>query len=176
MYKPEETTGKKRNVGAEAPSARVFKTNTQEFIIGMMAQNVQLLVSHFSLHNKSSKQIINDFEAHFKENTKLNLIVVVNNSFEEIEDFKQKNTIEKTIITQDKNGDFAKRFGVGLYGDYYKENLANGVFLIDKEAQLKYVNYFFDIENSQLEEIFKTTQETIDFKPKGHAHENWMGA
>lgn len=175
MYKLEETTGKQRKVGAEAPSARVFTAETSELIIGMMAENVQLLVPVYSLNDEDSKKIVTTIETNFKDTKKLNYVVVVKNSFDEIEKFKQENSIEKAIIAQDKNGDFAKRFGVGLDGESYSQNLANGIFIIDKEAELKAVEYFVNIDDAKLNELCALTTETVNFKQKGHTHENWMG-
>jgi thiol peroxidase len=176
MYKLDETTGKQRKIGGEAPSSRVFKSLNAEIIIGMMAENVQLLVSVYSLNNEDSKIIVTTLEDKFKDVKKLNLVLVVNNSFEDIESFKTSNNITKTIITQDKNGDFAKRFGVGLEGDEYNENIANGIFIIDKEAELKGVEYFLTVDENKLNEIYDLTMETVNFKQTGHTHENWMGA
>ena len=62
MYTQESITGKQRKVGGEAPSSRVFTSETDEIIIGMMAANVQLLVSAFSLKDEKSKSIINTTE------------------------------------------------------------------------------------------------------------------
>jgi len=175
MYKLEETTGKQRKLGGEAPSSRVFKSTNDEFIIGMMAENVQLLVSVYSLNEDASKDIVIALENKFKETKKLNFVVVVNNSFDDIESFKTTNNITKAVITQDKNGDFAKRFGVGLEGVEYAEKIANSIFVIDKEAELKYVEYFLSLDENKLNEIYDITMENVNFKQKGHSHENWMG-
>lgn len=175
MYKLEELTGKQRKVGAEAPSARVFAAQNDEMIIGMMAVNVQLLVSVFSLKDENSKMLINTLEEKFKTTKKLNLIVVVKNSFEDITTFQGINNITKIEIVQDSNGDFAKRFGVGLESKNFKENLGNAVFVVDKEAELKYANYPLTFEANQIDKIYDITMETVNFKQKGHSHENWMG-
>jgi len=175
MYTQASITGKQRKVGGEAPSSRVFTSENDEVIIGMMAANVQLLVSVFSLKDEKSKSIVNTLETYFKDTKKLNFVLVVNNTFEEIENFKKENNITKAVIAQDKNGDFAKRFGVGLEGDNYSENLANGIFIIDKEAELKGVSYFTQLEKSELDEICELTMESVNYKEKGHSHENWMG-
>ena len=175
MYKIEEVTGKTRKTGGEAPSARVFKSESDELIIGMMAENVKFLTSIYSLTDQASKDIIIALENKFAEVKKLNFIIVVNNSFEEIEEFKACNNITKATITQDKNGDFAKRFGVGLEGENFSQNIANGIFVIDKEAELKAVEYFMVLDYNKLNELYDITMETVNFKPKGHTHENWMG-
>ena len=175
MYTQESITGKQRKVGGEAPSSRVFTSLNDEIIIGMMATNVQLLVSVFSLQDEKSKAIVKTLESYFKDTKKLNFVVVVNNSFEEIENFKKENEITKAVITQDKNGDFAKRFGVGLEGDNFSENLANGTFIIDKEAELKGVSYFTGLNENELTTICELTMESVNYKEKGHSHENWMG-
>jgi thiol peroxidase len=175
MYKLEELTGKQRKVGGEAPSARVFAAQNDEMIIGMMAVNVQLLVSVFSLKDENSKIFINTLEEKFKTTKKLNLIILVKNSFEDITTFQETNNITKTEIAQDTNGDFAKRFGVDLESENYQENLGNAAFVIDKEAELKYVSYPLTFEANQIDEIYNITIQTVNFKEKGHSHENWMG-
>jgi len=140
-YTNENIQGKRRVNGGEAPSARVYLDRSNQHIIGMMAVNVQLIVSLYSIEEENCKEIIVDLEEYFKDEKKLNLIFVVKNSFEVIEAFKIKNNIVRSIIVQDSKDDFGKKFGVMLNQDEFKEHMANGVFIIDKEAQIKYRNH-----------------------------------
>ncbi|MEA3497732.1 MAG: redoxin domain-containing protein [Campylobacterota bacterium] len=174
-YTEADISGKKRFKGGEAPSAKVYSYDDQEMIIGMIAVNVQLLVSLYSLDEQNCKDIINKFEMNFKDESKLNINVVVKNSFEDIKNFNLENKIVKIEILQDTKSSFSQKFGVLLKDDKYVNNMANGLFLIDKEGEIKYAEYFDSLDESQLDKLISIVKDVINFKPKGHVHENWMG-
>ena len=57
-----------------------------------------------------------------------------------------------------------------------EELLAKSIFIIDKEGVIKYKQIPSNIETSfDLEEFKEKLSETVNFKQKGHSHENWMG-
>lgn len=174
-YNCDELLGKQRKKGGEAPSARVYKSESEDMIIGMMAVNTQLLLSLYSLEDEDCVKIIQQFEEVFKDEKRLNPIVVVKDDFETIEQFKKDNNIERFLITRDSKGDFSKRFGVGLDDSKYPNKMASALFIIDKEAELKFVNYFNCVEKFELMKSIEIINEVINFKQKGHTHENWMG-
>jgi thiol peroxidase len=56
------------------------------------------------------------------------------------------------------------------------ELIAKSIFIIDKEGLIKYKEIPSNIETSFDLEKFKTMLlEVVNFKQKGHTHENWMG-
>lgn len=169
-YTDDMRSGKQRKAGSEAPSIKVFTNTGETCIIGMIAQNVQLLVSVYTLEEQ--KDLLSKLEESFCEQKKLNLYVVTKESFNSIESFLNDNSFEKINILQDNSGDFGKKLGVTLDSIH----LANGAFVIDKEGKFTYVSYFTNTNDEKIEEIIEKTNETINFKPKGHAHENWMSA
>lgn len=172
-YTPSDVSGKQRIVKSEAPSVKVFVTDNTPSIIGMMAENVQLLVSIYTLEESQDFLVFLD---NALEDEKLNFYVISKESFETIENFTCKNQFKKIQIAQDSKGDFAKKFGVGLEAEGFENNLAYGAFVIDKEGEFKYVSYFLKPSEKESSILVEKTKESINFKLKGHVHENWMGA
>ena len=53
---------------------------------------------------------------------------------------------------------------------------SNSIFVIDKEGVIKYKEIPADLEDDfKIEDFSILLNETVNFKPKGHTHENWMG-
>jgi thiol peroxidase len=159
---------KRRIVGNEAPSIKIFTDTTTNIIAGMIAINVQLLMSTKDITDEAFIAMLTNLISSYDDNPKVNIVIIVNSSFDEIDNSKNNFECNNIVIAQDTNGDFAKKYGNSDSGD-----LLNTMFIVDKEGMLVYACY--DIyEESAFENGIKILTETINFKPKGHTHENWM--
>jgi thiol peroxidase len=79
--------------------------------------------------------------------------------------------VDDGFATIDFEG-FCSKFGVLIDSSI----CAKSAFIIDKEGEIVYIQIPEDIDNEfELEELDAQIQAAIDFKRKGHTHENWMG-
>ena len=54
--------------------------------------------------------------------------------------------------------------------------IANSIFIIDKEGLIKYKEIPSDLDDDfNIEQFDLSLNEVVNFKAKGHSHENWMG-
>lgn len=174
MYQLSKLQGKKRTIKGEAPSARVFLSNSEETIIGMIAINVQLIISVYSLQETQINELLLFMDKELSAYKKLHFYIITKESFEEIASFQKK--LSKAIVLQDTLNDFGKKFGVLLDDSELTTNLAYSFCIIDKEGIIEYVEYPLEISKNLSLELVQKTIQAVNFKPKGHIHENWMGS
>lgn len=174
MYQLSQVEGKKRKINGEAPSVKVCLNDSEESIIGMIAINVQLIISVYSLHEEAINDYLLFIDKELSSYKKLNFYIITKESFEDISSFQQK--LSKAIVLQDKENDFGKKFGVLLDNNRFKTNLAYSFCIIDKEGIIKYIEYPLEISHNICEELVTKTIQVVEFKQKGHIHENWMGS
>lgn len=156
--------------GGEAPAAKVYDIGANEQIVGMIAVNIQLIVSLKSLEDSYCVEALKALDSAFANTQKLSLSVVVG-ATEEIKAFAEQNQLQKAGLYSDKDGSFAKRFGVA----FEDGNFCNAFFIVDKEGELKLAKYIAKDETSlDIADVIETTNDWINYKPKGHVHENWM--
>ena len=167
-YKGETyTLGKKvRKVGGEAPACRVQMLNAETKIIGMMAPKTQIILSLPNI--KDFNNGLFDILKAYKEKT---IVYIMTSSKEE--DIQKVNTMfhlhDGFISTE--YSDFAPKFGVSMNDKL----LAKALFIIDKEGVFKYAEVPSNVEaRYDLQNFEMALDETINFKQKGHVHENWM--
>ncbi len=162
------TLGKKeRNVEGEAPAVRVKMLDNETKVIGLMAPAVQVMVTL----NDVSKYTLALHEVITNTKKKVNAYIITPSLNEDMEKIAEEFSIDKGTISNDFK-DFSLKFGVNIDDTM----IANSIFVIDKEGIIKYKEIPADLENDfNLEDFSITLNETVNFKPKGHTHENWMG-
>ena len=90
---------------------------------------------------------------------------------EQIEDAVEKFAIDKSFISNEFK-DFPIKFGVNIDDTM----IANSIFIIDKEGLIKYKEIPSDLDDDfNIEQFDLSLNEVLNFKAKGHSHENWMG-
>lgn len=162
------TLGKKdRNIEGEAPAVRVKMINDEVKVIGLMAPSVQVMVTlnDISKYNSDIHEIITTTKR------KVNAYIITTSEIKQIEDVAEKFAMDKGFISNEFK-DFSLKFGVNIDDSM----IANSIFVIDKEGVIKYKEIPTDLEDDfKLEDFSITLNEVVNFKPKGHTHENWMG-
>ena len=162
------TLGKKeRNVEGEAPAVRVKMLDNETKVIGLMAPAVQVMVTL----NDISKYTLALHEVITTTKKKINAYIITTSLNEDMEKIVEEFSIDKGTISNDFK-DFSLKFGVNIDDTM----IANSIFVIDKEGIIKYKEIPANLEDDfNLEDFSITLNETVNFKPKGHTHENWMG-
>ena len=162
------TLGKKeRNVEAEAPAVRVKMANGETMVIGLMAPAVQVMVTLNDV-NKYSTAL---HEVITTTKKKVNAYIITTSANGDVENIAEKFLIDKGFISNDFK-DFSLKFGVNMDDSI----IANSLFVIDKEGIIKYKEIPANLElDFNIEDFSLILNETVNFKPKGHTHENWMG-
>lgn len=148
-----------RKIGSEAPAISLKMLSGEDKVIGMLATKVQVMIT-LPFHNSLSDALANIITK-YQEKA---FIYVISNEM-----------LDKELNLGYTSVDFvelAKKFGV-----YIDETLcAKSLFVINKEGQFVYKEITSDVEDEFNLEIFENKlDETINFKQKGHVHENWMG-
>ena len=160
--------GKKdRKIEGEAPAVRVKMLDNETKVIGLMAPSVQVMITlnDVDKYNSDMHEVITTTKR------KVNAYIITTSDTEQMEDIAEKFAIDKGFISNDFK-DFSLKFGVNIDDSM----IANSIFVIDKEGVIKYKEIPADLENEfKIEDFSITLNETVNFKPKGHTHENWMG-
>jgi thioredoxin-dependent peroxiredoxin len=160
--------GKKdRNIEGEAPAVRVKMLNDEIKVIGLMAPSVQVMITLNDISKYSSQinEVINTTKK------KVFAYIITTSSKEEIDLIVEKFSLDKAFISTEFK-DFSLKFGVNINDKI----IANSIFVIDKEGVIKYKEIPLDLEDDfKIDEFSTTLNEVVNFKPKGHTHENWMG-
>lgn len=150
-----------RKLGSEAPAISLTMLNGEIKVIGMLATKVQVMIT-LPLNNSLSDALVNLID---KYNEKAFIYVI-----------SSSDMVDKKLNFANTSVDFiefSKKFGV-----YIDDTLcAKSIFIINKEGQFVYKEITNDIEDELDCITFENKlDEAINFKPKGHVHENWMGA
>lgn len=155
-----ELQKKERKVGTEAPAVRVKMLNGETNVIGMMADKVQVMLTLPKEDSLSDKlaDIINKHSAK-------SIVYIISSK-------KLLKNIDESSSSIDFK-DFSMKFGVYANEEY----CAKSIFIIDKEGEFVYKEIVGDLDSEFDLEVFdKALEDAINFKRKGHVHENWMGA
>lgn len=161
--------GKKiRKVETEAPAVRVKMLNDETKIIGMMAPKVQIMIALPNI--KDFNNGLFDALMKFKEQSIMYIITSSDTAI--INKTNAMFNLHKGFISNDFI-EFSQKFGLSMSDEF----LAKGIFIIDKEGVFKYIEIPNNVEkNFDLKLFSAALDETVNFKAKGHVHENWMGA
>ncbi|RXJ68551.1 hypothetical protein CRV08_06900 [Halarcobacter ebronensis] len=159
---------KERKVETEAPAVRVEMLNNETKVIGMMAPKIQVLITLpcIKAYNNALHNILQEYSS------KLVIYIITKSANENIEKIKADYLLDEGFISNNFK-DFSLKFGVNINDNL----LAKSIFVVDKEGIIKYIQIPSNIETSfDLEEFKTELQKIVNFKQKGHTHENWMGA
>ncbi len=149
-----------RKIGDEAPAIRITMNSGETKVIGMMADKVQVFITA-----PYSNSISEDLTTIINKHKTKSLIYIIcpeklTNIFEDIDtsvDFKQ----------------ISMKIGVNIED----ELCAKSIFIINKDGEFVYKQILPTLdEEFHIEKFDKALSEAINFKKKGHTHENWMGA
>jgi len=149
---------KQRFVGSEAPAVRIKMLNGEEKIIGMMAEKVQVMIT-LPFGDSLSDAVADIIKKHqdkafiytLSPNTLLNVIDEAQSST----DFYN----------------FTFKYGVNV-----DETLCHkAVFIVNKDGEIVYREVLNNpSDDFESETLDKALDEAIQFKKKGHTHEEWM--
>jgi len=149
---------KQRLVGSEAPAVRIKMLNSEEKIIGMMAEKVQVMIT-LPFGDSLSDAVADIIKKHqdkafiytLSPNTLLNVIDEAQSST----DFYN----------------FTFKYGVNV-----DETLCHkAVFIVNKDGEIVYREVLDNpSDDFESETLDKALDEAIQFKKKGHTHEEWM--
>jgi len=174
---PTGLIGKELSVGREAPAARITKLDGSQNVIGMIAPNVQLLISIPSLKTEVCSLGAKKFNDLIKQFNKLTTIMVTTDDAEFVKDFSEKESIDSAELVMDTKNNFAKKYGLGISEGKLKDKLARAVFVIDKEGVIVYKEIVPEIvDEVNYDACIEALDKIINQKEKGHghSHENWM--
>lgn len=169
-YKKETyTLGKKeRKIESEAPAVRVEMLSGETKVIGMMAPKTQVLITMpcIKSYNNGLHNILEEYKS------KIITYIITKSSIDNITKVKDAYSLEDGFISNEFK-DFSLKLGVNIND----ELLAKSIFIVDKEGVFKYIEIPSNIETSfDLDKFKEQLDEVVNFKQKGHTHENWMGA
>ena len=168
-YKKEVyTLGKKdRKIDSEAPAVRVEMLGGETKVIGMMAPKTQVMITLpcIKSYNNGLHNILEEYKS------KIIVYIITKSDDHNLEKVKEAYSIDDNFISNDFK-EFSLKFGVNIND----ELIAKSLFIIDKEGIIKYKQIPSNIETSfNLDEFKASLDEVVNFKQKGHTHENWMG-
>jgi len=147
-----------RKVGSEAPAVKLKMLSGDEKVIGMIADKIQVM---FTLpYSHSINEDIIKLIHKYRDRTNIYLI-----SSDEFFYNVNKNYASKDFEN------FSMKFGVYIND----EICAKSVFIIDKEGEIVYKNVLNKLNTDfDIDELDSEIQRAVEFKRKGHVHENWM--
>jgi thiol peroxidase len=150
---------KDRKLDSEAPAIKLRMSDNEDKVIGMMAENVQVFITLFSF-DKLTKEL-EDLILNYSQ--KANIYVICNKL--------STHNLYNGFVSDDFLN-ISKKMGVCINN----KSCANSIFIINKDGLIKYKTILSTVEeNFDLENFEKNLNEVINFKKKGHTHENWMG-
>lgn len=158
---------KERKIDSEAPAVKVEMLNGESKVIGMMAPKIQIMLSSPNIkdYNNGLDDVLKKFES------KILVYIITNSSSSDIKKITTVFGLDEGNISNDFSK-FSLKFGVNLS----ETLIAKSVFIIDKEGVIKYKEIPSNAEYKlNLDEFETSLEEVINFKVKGHTHENWMG-
>ena len=141
--------------------------NGESKVIGMMAPKIQIMLSSPNIkdYNNGLHDVLKKFES------KILVYIITNSSSSDIKKITTVFGLDEGNISNDFSK-FSLKFGVNLS----ETLIAKSVFIIDKEGVIKYKEIPSNAEYKlNLDEFETSLEEVINFKVKGHTHENWMG-
>ncbi|MBN2869447.1 MAG: redoxin family protein [Campylobacterales bacterium] len=173
---PTALEGKEMGIWREAPAARVTNLDGSQNVIGMIAPAAQLLISIPSLKTEVCSLGARKFNDLIKEFKKLKTVMVTTDEPEFVREFVEREGIDSADVVIDSARDFGKKYGLLIGEGKLKDRLARGVFVIDQEGMISYMEIVPEITDEvNYDKCIEAVDKAANFKKKGHDHENWMG-
>lgn len=167
--------GKKISVGNEAPAARITTLDGTQNVIGMIAPYTQLLIAIPSLKTEVCSLGAKKFNDMIKQFSKLTTYMVTTDDIDFVTEYAKKECIDNAELVIDTNLNFAKKYGLLISEGKLKDRLARAVYVIDREGYVIYKEIVPEVvDEVDYEACLKAVEEAVNFKQKGHTHENWM--
>lgn len=172
---PTPLLGKKISIGSEAPAARITKLDGTQNVIGMIAPTTQLLITIPSLKTEVCSLGAKKFNDMVKQFSKLTTYMVTTDDIDFVKEYNKNECIENAELVIDTNLNFAKKYGLLISEGKLKDRLARAVYVIDREGLIIYKEIVPEVvDEVDYEACLKVVEEAVNFKQKGHTHENWM--
>lgn len=172
---PTPLLGKKIAIGSEAPAARITQLDGTQNVIGMIAPTTQLLIAIPSLKTEVCSLGAKKFNEMVKQFKKLTTIMVTTDDRDFVSTYAKNENIENAQLVIDSNLHFAKKYGLQIAEGKLKDRLARAVFVIDRDGYVVYKEIVPEVvDEVDYEACLKAVKETVNYKHKGHEHENWM--
>ncbi|WP_419770962.1 MAG: hypothetical protein ACNI3C_04000 [Candidatus Marinarcus sp.] len=160
-------TKKERHVGGEAPAVRIKMLNEETKVIGMLAPQIQVMITLTRVEDFSP--MLQDIMEEYKEKTVSYLITSSPTS--QLNETVKQFDLDKGFVSNEFL-EFASKFGLNMKDSF----IAKSIFIINKEGEIVYKQLLDKCESLyDLEEFKAALHEAIHTKQKGHTHENWMG-
>jgi thiol peroxidase len=157
-----ELNGKYKKLGDEAPAIQVKMLDGSVKVIGMMADKVQVIFTFPTLEGLS--ELLGDIV--LKYNNKSNIYLIG------ADDKFHSKVIDSSFVSSDFEK-LSLNYGVNIDDTLCTKS----VFIINKDGEIVYQEVLKDLnEELDLENFEQELVDAINFKKKGHTHENWMGA
>lgn len=153
---------KNRKVGDEAPAIKLKMFNSEDKIVGMLAVKIQVFISLDNI-KKYSKEL---HEILLKNSDKIFAYIVTSSSDEDVKSIVDEFNIDSGFISNIYE-EFSKKFGLNDEAD----KISDSIFIVDKEGLITYISKSLDLDNFN-----ESLNKLINYKPKGHSHENWMSS
>jgi thiol peroxidase len=155
-----ELQKKQREVGSEAPAVKLKMLNNEEKVIGMMADKVQVIITLPFSHSLNDE--INNLIHRYRDKAN---VYLVSSDFYSYKVNKNYSSMDFETISL--------KFGV-----YINDRIcAKSIFIINKDGQIVYKDILQNIGSDFNTKVFEEAlNHAINFKKKGHTHENWMSA
>jgi len=170
-----ELLGKQKELGSEAPAARVTKLDGTQNVIGMIAPKVQLLIAIPSLKTEVCSLGAKKFNDLVKSRSKLSTIMITTDDDNFVSDFVQKESIDSAEVVIDKSLNFAKKYGLLISEGKLKDKLARAVYVIDREGVIAYKEIVPEIvDEVDYDACIEAIDTLLNIKTTGHSHEEWM--
>ncbi|DAB28049.1 MAG: hypothetical protein A2513_00890 [Sulfurimonas sp. RIFOXYD12_FULL_33_39] len=167
--------GKEIDVGREAPAARITKLDGSKNVIGMIAQNLQLIVSIPSLKTEVCSLGAKKFNKLVEQFKKLETIMVTTDDIEFVKEYVKNENIDSAELVIDADLNFAKKYGLLIKEGKLKNRLARAVYLIDSDGKVAYKELVGEIvDEVDYDACIKAVHKILSEEKKGHTHENWM--
>jgi thiol peroxidase len=155
---PVKLLQKDRKIDTEAPAIKINMCDNSAKVIGLMAEKTQVFITVPSFDDIDSnlKNIINEYRK------KANIYIIAST--------QSDNDFDKSMSSIDFEN-ISKKMGV-----YVNETLcAKSIFIINKDGLIKYIDILPNIKDDFDSNKFEDSlNEVINFKKKGHTHEDWM--
>ncbi len=169
--------GKQAEIGKEAPAARITQLDGVQNVIGMIAPNVQLLISIPSLKTEVCSLGAKKFNDLIKEFSKLTTYMITTDDMDFVKDYAQRECIDGAKLVIDSDRNFAKKYGVLISEGKLKDRLARAVFVIDRDGVIVYKELVPEIvDEVDYDACIEAVRAAVSVKKKGHTHEDWMSA
>lgn len=151
---------RERKIEDEAPAIRLKMYNGETKVVGMMADKVQVFIT-ISQDNTLDKELL---DLIIKYEQKCYIYTIFTTAIKDSYDTSMCSTDFLNI---------SKKLGVLID----ETTCTNSIFIINKEGIFTYIQIPKNYEDKfDLEAFEEALNEAINFKRKGHVHEDWMSA